>query len=96
MTFEIEFRESLDDLDPEDDNCDVWVRLDDGRAYSITVATPKNIYWCMDNEGIDFFIGCPPLLVRRLDRDNIERAIRTLVDDVDFLPVYGVLMTSDD
>ena len=77
-----------------------WVQsgcadLDDGRVYSITVATPNNIYWCMENEGLDYFFGCPPLFVRRLTQENVERAIKALIEDEQFLPVYGVLQQTN-
>jgi len=86
---------SLDDLDVDNGNYDVFVELDDGRVYSITVATPNNVYWCMQNEGLDYFFGCPILFVKRLTTDNVERAILALIDDERFLPVYGVLQDSE-
>jgi hypothetical protein len=89
MTIQVPY--SLDDLDPDNGNYDVFVHLDDGRVYNITVATPSNIYWCMDNEGLDYFFGCPPLLVKRLTPENVERAIKALVEDERFLALYGVL-----
>jgi hypothetical protein len=36
---EIEYVSPLDDVDPENDNIDVHVRLDDGRVYSFLLAT---------------------------------------------------------
>lgn len=77
----IEVPHSLDDLDLDNGNHDVFVHLDDGRVYNITVATPSNIYWCMENEGIDYFFGCPPLFVKRLTQENVERAIKALIED---------------
>jgi len=86
---------SLDGLDPDNGNYDVFVELDDGRVYSITVATPNNVYWCMQNEGLDYFFGCPILFVKHLTPDNVERAIRALIDDERFLSIYGVLQRSE-
>jgi len=41
---EIEFLSPEVDIDPENDNVDVLLRLDDGREYLFLVATPNNIY----------------------------------------------------
>jgi hypothetical protein len=75
------------------DNVDVLVHLDDGRAYSFVVATPNNIFWCMENEGTDYFFGIPPVFVARLTRENIERAMQALVEEDNgrWLEVYGSL-----
>ena len=83
----------LDKEAPENGNIDVFVRLDDGRVYSLLVATPNNIYSCMDNEGIDYFFGVPPLFVKVLTRENIETAVRALVSEYGgrWLEVYGTL-----
>jgi len=86
---------SLDGLDPDNGNYDVFVELDDGRVYSVTVATPNNVYWCMQNEGLDYFFGCPILFVKHLTPDNVERAIRALIDDEHFLSIYGVLQRGE-
>jgi uncharacterized membrane protein YpjA len=89
----IEYLSSWDDIDPESDNVDVHIYLDDGSVYSLLVATPKNIYWCMENEGIDYFFGTPPVFVARLDKAHVERAIEALIstDDGRWLHTYGVL-----
>ncbi len=75
----IDFVSPEQEIDPENDNVDVIVRLDDGRTFSLLVATPNNIYWCMDNEACDHYIGLPPLLVRRLSRNNVETAVQALL-----------------
>jgi hypothetical protein len=68
--------------DNECDDIDVHIRLDDGRAFSLLVATPNNIFWRMDNAGIDDYLGAPPLFVKLLNRDCIQRAIQALVAEV--------------
>lgn len=85
----------LEENNPENDNIDVHVYLDDGRIYSFTVATPNNIFRCMENEGIDYFFGFPPVFVQLLTRDNIERALKAIVseDNGKWLEVYGALQT---
>lgn len=50
----------------------------------------------MQNEGIDYFFGFPPVFVRQMSRENIERALEALIadDDRKWLDVYGALQTS--
>jgi hypothetical protein len=85
----------LEDVDPEDDNLDVHFRLADGRVYSLVVGTPKNIYRCMANEQIEYFLGIPFLFVSRLDRAHIEEAVRALLseDNGRWLDVYSTLQS---
>jgi len=79
------------DVNPENDNVDVHVVLEDGREYTFVVATPNNVFWCMDNEGRDYFFGEPMLFVKNLTTENIERAVKAIVseDDGRWLDVYG-------
>jgi len=65
----ISYVSSLEGANPENDNIDVHVHLNDGSIYSLLVATPNNIFWCMDNEGIDYYFGAPPLFVRFLNKE---------------------------
>jgi hypothetical protein len=88
---EIDFLSPEQDLNPENDNVDISLRLDDGRVYVILVATPSNIYWCMDNEATDHYFGVPPLFVRTLTRINVESAILALLEDPQLLDIYGTL-----
>jgi hypothetical protein len=72
----------------------VHVYLDDGRVYSFLVATPNNIFWCMENDGTDYFFGFPPpVFVNRVTSENVERALRALLSEnkEKWLAVYGVL-----
>jgi hypothetical protein len=86
---QIEFVSPEDEINPDNDNVDIHVRLDDGRVYAVLIATPNNIYRCMDNESVDHFFGVPPVFVRRLTRDNVERAIRALLCEPNFLNLYA-------
>ncbi len=90
---EIKFLSPLVDVDPENDNVDVHVRLDDGRVFSFVFATPNNIFWCMANEGIDYYFGTPPIFVRLLNEECVRKAVVALLaeDDGRWLGVYGVL-----
>jgi hypothetical protein len=58
----------FEDCNPENDNLDVHIRPDDGGGFNLLAATPNNIFWRMDNAGVDDYFGTPPLLVRLLDR----------------------------
>jgi hypothetical protein len=90
---EIKYLTPLSDVNPENDNIDVHVRLDDGRVFSFVVVTPNNIFWCMENEGIDYYFGTPPLFVRLLNEDCVEKAIQAILteDNGRWLEVYGTL-----
>jgi hypothetical protein len=91
---QIDFISPEKDINPENDNVDVQLRLDDGRVYGLLVATPNNLYWCMDNEGVDYYFGSPPLFVRTLTRANIELAIAALLKHSQWLEIYGTLQTT--
>jgi hypothetical protein len=62
----INYLSDLADCNPENDNLDVHVLLDDGREFTFTVATPNNIFCCMENEGTDYFFGDPMVFVKSL------------------------------
>lgn len=87
----IQYLSSLSECDPENDNIDIHVTLDDDREFTFVLATPNNIFWCMKNEGIDYFFGEPIVFVKCLTTENIERAIKALVDEDggSWLKVYG-------
>jgi hypothetical protein len=87
----INYLSPLADCNPENDNIDVHVVLDDGREFTFTVATPNNIFWCMENEGIDYFFGEPMVFVKNLTEQNIASAMRSILtqNDGKWLAVYG-------
>jgi len=87
----INYLSELSDCNPQNDNLDVHVVLDDGREYTFTIATPNNIFFCMENEGTDYFFGEPMVFVKTLTKQNIEKALRNIVteDGGKWLPVYG-------
>jgi hypothetical protein len=45
----------------------------------------------MDNEGKDYFFGEPMLFVKYLTVENIEKAVRAIIEEEDgrWLEVYG-------
>jgi hypothetical protein len=87
----ITFLSDLSEVNAEHDNIDVHVTLNDGRELTFVVATPNNVLWCMENENLDYFYGEPMLFVKCLTRENIERAIRAIVEDENsrWLQMYG-------
>ena len=92
---QIDFVSPEEDINPENGNVDVRLRLDDGRVYGLLVSTPNNIYWCMENESTDHYFGVPPLFVRTLTREAVERAVAALLKEPHWLSVYGTLQTTD-
>jgi len=95
----IEFVFPLVESDPMNDNIDVLVHLDDGTVYSFLVATPNNIFWCMENQKLDYYFGVPPVFVANLTSDNIERALGALVSEsesgAEWLSLYGTLQQAE-
>jgi hypothetical protein len=87
----IEYLCDLSEVNPEHDNLDVHVVLEDGREFTFVVATPNNVFWCMENEGADYFFGEPMLFVKCLTAENIEKAIKAILveDDGRWLEIYG-------
>ena len=87
----IDYLCDLSKVNPEHDNLDVHVTLEDGREFTFVVATPNNVFWCMENEGLDYFFGEPMLFVKCLTVENIERAISALIAEENgkWLRVYG-------
>lgn len=92
---EIEFLSLECDINPENDNVDVLVGLDDSREYLFLVATPNNIYSSMDRGKGDHYFGVPPLFVRKLTKANVERAIAALLEDPQWLEVYGAFQVRE-
>jgi hypothetical protein len=87
----IEYLSEMSDANPDNDQLDIHVTLDDGREFTFVMATPGNVSRCMENEGIDYFFGSPMLFVKSLTAKNIERAIQAIVseDGGRWLEVYG-------
>ena len=68
--------------DIENGNIDVFVEDDKGMVYTFVVTTPKNYYWYMDKEGLDFIPASPPdIIVRSLTEENIKKAIESYLEE---------------
>ena len=87
----IEFLSDIKESNSENDSIDVHVVLEDGRAFTLVVATPNNIFWCMENEGKDYFFGEPMVFVKQLTKRNVKKAVRAIVAEGNgrWLKVYG-------
>ncbi|MGA3599120.1 hypothetical protein [Lysinibacillus agricola] len=48
---DIEFPTYFETIDKNNDNIDVFVRMEDGVTYTMVITTPNNYYWYMDKEG---------------------------------------------
>lgn len=94
----ISYPTSLDNIDIDDDNIDVFVELDDGMVYTMTVSTPKNYYKYMDKEGINYIPAAPPdIIVRKLTEENIREALKTYIKDEGYwLKVYYLVGITQD
>lgn len=89
----IRFVSSLDGVNSDNDNVDVHVTLEDGRTFSVLVATPSNIAACMENEGIDYFFGTPTVYVKSLTEENVKRALESAASENNgyWFEVYAAL-----
>jgi len=87
----INYLSDLAECNPENDNLDVHIVLEDGREFTFVVSTPNNISWCMENEGVDYFFGEPVVFVKNLTKENIERVMEKIVAEAGgkWLAVYG-------
>lgn len=73
-------------LDPDDDNVDVFVSFPDGRRYVATFFTIDNIRSLFaknretgECDGGRYFWASDMIIVERLDRETIERSVADLI-----------------
>lgn len=99
QAFEVHLiHEQLCDIDPEDDNEDVIVTLADGRRYSATVFTVKNVITLMERrkqsgeQAHGPYFHCPDgFIVERLTRDVITRAVADMLATGSFFSTLTLL-----
>jgi hypothetical protein len=79
----ISYPTSLDKIkDISDDNVDVFIELNDGMEYMITVSTPKNYYTLMEKEGCNYIEPGPAdIIVKELTEQNIREAVTKYLED---------------
>ena len=76
--------------DPENDNIDVCVTMPDGTAYTLVFVTPQHLSQMMEERGEAFIDPAFRFVtVRRIDRADIEAALRVITADPELLSYYG-------
>lgn len=87
--FSIEYPTSLEKCDRLNDNIDVFVKLENGNSYCITVATSD---WICDRVGTKYLpSGAPDIIVKELEYKLIEEAINEYAEgDAYWLRVYSM------
>ncbi|NDI35476.1 hypothetical protein [Chengkuizengella sediminis] len=80
-------------IEDENDNIDVFVKTDEGYIYNVLCINPKNIYWYMDKEELNYMpSGIPGIFVRSLTEDNIRKAIEHYSKSQGYwLKFYGLI-----
>ena len=75
--------------DKKNDNIDVFVMLENGKSYCVTVAT---VDWICNRVGERYLpIGAPDIIVKELDYKLIEEAVNEYAeDDAYWLRVYSM------
>ena len=84
--------------DIHNDNIDVFIEMEDGRNYTLTVCTPEFYSSYMKKEKSDFIpAGCPEVIVNELSDATIKKALETYCDyDAYWLKLYHLAgMNSD-
>lgn len=77
-----EYLEKTTDI--ENDSLDVFVELEGGFTYTVVVGIPKNIEYLMDKEKVNYFRpGHPFILVKKLTKDIIKKAVIAYAEDFD-------------
>lgn len=80
-----------DKVNPDDDNVDVFVYFADGRKFVATFFTLANIESMMRKDRVTgecagglYFWASDMIVVRRLDRETIERTVADLIKSGEF------------
>lgn len=69
-------------VDIFNDNIDVFIKLEDGKSYSVVVTTPINIMKYMEDEGLNYLPAShPKIIVKSLTEDNIYHAVKSYSED---------------
>lgn len=77
--------------DKSNDNLDVIITFDDNSSLCIVVATPENLKRQIENSGEDFLpFGLPQIIVSRLEKGIIERAVTSYAAESDMFKKYFI------
>ena len=85
----VEYPVSLEDCNRVNDNIDVFVKLENGKHYCVTVAT---VEWIQTNVGAGYLsCGAPDIIVKELKPQLIEEAVNEYAEgDAYWLRVYSM------
>jgi len=85
----ISFLSSLYECDCKNDNLDVWVKLENGKGYCVTVAT---VTWISQNMINGFFPASSPfVIVEELTEEIIRKALEDYAaDDAYWLKIFSL------
>lgn len=72
------------------DNIDVFIEMEDGKNYMLTVCTPQFYISYMKKERLDYIpAGCPDVIVSKLTSNIIEKVLETYCEyDEYWLKLY--------
>ena len=91
MKYKIFYPTPMDEIDVFNDNIDVCVTLENGKEYTITVATAENLKELMRKDGKRFIEPTEPFaIVESITEENIKALIDKLVQGEEIvLDIYG-------
>ena len=77
--YEIQYPGDYQPTDVTDDNIDVRIHFSNGDVFWGTLFTLENVKRLLSNGECDFFWATNMVIVKRLDRESIEKVINELV-----------------
>jgi hypothetical protein len=81
---EIDILCGLEGINIDNANVDIRVKTEEGSSFNLTCITPQNIQFLMDEEELDYTSpGHPFIIVKRITKRNIEKAIQAYVEAED-------------
>ena len=90
MDYSIYLPTDWEEINPQNDNIDVCIRLADGETFTVVVVTPENLSQMMHREQQDFLtpdFKC--LVVHKITYATISQLAEKLVEDRALLQWYG-------
>ena len=91
MDIDVFFPTPFEDIDdPSNDNVDVCVTTVDGESYTLVFITPDNLKSLMESNHEDFISpSFKYIVVKRIDKGTIRRALDEILCDPALLSYYG-------
>jgi len=76
----INYLSDLAECNPENDNLDVHIVLEDGREFTfVCVHADQHFLVAWRTKGVDYFFGDTVVFVKNLTKENIERVMEKIV-----------------